>query len=317
VVSELAAGEVPSHPVLAAPGWWWRRGTGAARLARPILIVGGTGTLGTAFARSCDSRGLPYVALSRKDLDITDPARVRAAMRQFTPWAVVNAAGYVRVDQAESDRDACRRVNVVGAAVLAALCRMHGSRLLTFSSDLVFDGAATRPYVESDGIAPQNVYGRTKAQAERRVSALDPDTLIVRTSAFFGPWDQHNFLTLTLAALEAGQTVRAPSDLTVSPTYVPDLVSGSLDLLIDGAVGIWHVANAGAVSWAEFAGQAARAAGLDRYDIEWCQASDLKLTAPRPLYTALTSERGVLLPPLEDALARYLRDRDRRDVMAA
>ena len=117
--------------------------------------------------------------------------------------------------------------------------------------------------------------------------------------------------------MEAGRTVRAPSDLTVSPTYVPDLVNGSLDLLIDGAVGVWHVTNAGAVTWAEFAGQAARAAGLDRSNIESCPASELKLAAPRPLYTALGSERGVLLPPLDDALARYLRDRERRGVLAA
>jgi dTDP-4-dehydrorhamnose reductase len=317
IVSELTAGHIPCHPVLSAPGWWWRHSTGSGQLAPPILIVGSNGTLGTAFARSCESRGLQCIALSREDLDITHPSRVRAALLRFTPWAVVNAAGYVRVDQAETDRDVCRRINVVGAAVLAALCRRHGVRLLTFSSDLVFDGAATRPYVESDSIGPQNVYGRTKAQAERRVSALDPDALIVRTSAFFGPWDQHNFVTTTLAALEAGRTVRALSDLTVSPTYVPDLVNASLDLLIDGAVGIWHVANAGEVTWAEFAGQAARAAGLDRYSVEPCSASELKLAAPRPVYTALGSERGILLPPLDDALARYLRDRERRDVMAA
>ena len=105
------------------------------------------------------------------------------------------------------------------------------------------------PYVESDPVGPLNVYGRTKIEAERRVLALDPAALVVRTSAFFGPSDRANFVTRVLDTLERGETVRAASDAIVSPTYVPDLVNRALDLLIDGAAGVWHLANAGALSW--------------------------------------------------------------------
>jgi dTDP-4-dehydrorhamnose reductase len=276
-----------------------------------LLILGATGTLGRAFAMVCDSRRIPYVQLSRRELDITDPEMVRRAIAQHRPWAIVNAAGYVRVDDAESDVRACRRVNAVAPAILAAVSRKAGVRLLTFSSDLVFDGAGSRPYVEGDAVAPLNVYGRTKVEAERRVLAMAPSALIVRTSAFFGPWDRANFVTMVLDTIAAGRACRAASDTIVSPTYVPDLANAALDLLIDGAAGLWHLANEGAVTWAEFAQRAARHAGLSADAIEPCAFDAFSLPAVRPRYSVLGSEHGRLLPDLDDSLARYVHARER------
>ena len=125
LVRELAAGRDPRHPVLDAPGWWRRPErllfpgpvavAAPPSTARPLLVAGGSGTLGRAFARVCRARGLPYVLLTRADLDIADPASVAAALDRFEPWAVVNAAGYVRVDAAEGDSDRCRRENARSA----------------------------------------------------------------------------------------------------------------------------------------------------------------------------------------------------------
>ena len=112
-----------------------------------------------------------------------------------------------------------------------------------------------------------------------------------------------------LDALSSGGVVRAAADAIVSPTYVPDLVDRALDLLIDGAAGIWHVANTGAMSWLELAKIAARAAGLDPDAVEGCQRQVSRAAAARPAYSALGSERGPLLPPLEESLSRYVRDR--------
>jgi dTDP-4-dehydrorhamnose reductase len=309
VIADLGAGRTPAHPALSAPGWW-RRGQGTLPAsARPIMITGATGTLGRAFIQACELRGLPCVALSRRDLEIHNPDAVRAAIARWQPWAIVNAAGYVRVDEAETDAAACRRANAVGPAVLAAVCRQKGLQLVTFSSDLVFDGAAKRPYVESDLVGPLNVYGRTKVEAERRVLALAPSALVIRTSAFFGPWDRANFVTQVLDRLSSGAVVRATTDSIVSPTYVPDLVDRTLDLVIDGAAGIWHVANTGALTWLELAKIAARAAGLNPNGVEGCQRQVSRAAAARPCYSALGSERGPLLPPLEESLMRYVRDR--------
>lgn len=221
------------------------------------------------------------------------------------PWAVVNAAGYVRVDQAEHDPDACARENCDGPVLLAEACRRLGARFVTFSTDLVFDGTSARRYVETDLVNPLNAYGASKARAEREVQAVMPSSLVIRTSAFFSPADDYNFVTIALRTLARGDAFAAASDLVVSPTYVPDLVNAALDLLCDGESGLWHLANEGEASWADLARAAARLVGLDDKLVEAQPAARLGLVAARPPRTPLGSERASVMPPLEDALSRY------------
>jgi dTDP-4-dehydrorhamnose reductase len=304
--------------VLRADGWWRRPSrlihgpaADASLAARPpagapILILGTSGTLGRAFQRICEQRNLRVHATSRSDVDICDPARIDAVLRRLNPWAVINATGYVRVDDAEADRDGCWRDNVIGAVNVAAACRRRRLPLVTFSSDLVFDGSLQRPYLEDDPTQPLNTYGASKAEAERRVLELLPNALVIRTSAFFGPWDNHNFATVALRAIAALQPFKAADDYTVSPTYVPDLVHAALDLLIDGERGIWHLANSGAVTWFDFAQMVAREAGADATFVERCSWRDVWHTAERPGYSALGSSRGVMLRPLEQAVKSYV-----------
>jgi dTDP-4-dehydrorhamnose reductase len=221
------------------------------------------------------------------------------------------------VDDAESDVTRCERENVVGPRVLAGACRVRRLPLLTFSSDLVFDGEKQAPYVESDAPAPLNVYGRSKAQAEASVLAAHPRALVVRTSAFFGPADEFNFVAAVLRELSALRPLAAASDLVVSPTYVPDLVDACLDLLIDGASGIWHVAGDEAVSWAELARRTARIAGLEERLIDAVPAGKLAYVASRPARSALGSARGARLTALDDALARCVAARMAERQLAA
>jgi dTDP-4-dehydrorhamnose reductase len=329
LVHMLAQRRTMNHPFLALPGWWHRpvrfyhpmqsvqesqqtvsrkkRDEPMGRV-HPLVITGAAGTLGRAMVRLCELRGLPYRLLTHQEMDIADLPGVISTLKALRPWAVVNAAGYVCVDEAEHDYTACHRANTQGPAVLAAVCHKLNIQLLTFSSDLVFDGKQRRPYVESDPPAPLCIYGRTKAEGEARVCNLCPSALIVRTSAFFGPWDRANFVTRVLKELAAQHTVAAADDLVVSPTYVPDLVHTSLDLLIDRERGVWHLANAGAISWAELACYVADLAHLDACRVERRPASALGFAARRPPYSVLGSERGTLLPSLDDALARYLQE---------
>jgi dTDP-4-dehydrorhamnose reductase len=337
LMKDLAAGRALRHPVLKEPGWWRRRrarlvyppvrsaqprgplalrqrrfsmryGEQSMKGTQPLLITGRTGTLGQAFARLCDLRAIVHRVTSRADMDIGDAASVAAALDRLRPWAVVNTAGYVRVDDTERDRERCFRENTEGPAILAEACAARGIKLLTFSTDLVFDGSKAEPYVETDPTSPLNVYGESKAAAERRVLAACPDALVARTSAFFGPWDEHNFVTIALRRLAAGQPFAAATDQVISPTYVPDLVHACLDLLLDGERGMWHLANAGALSWHDLAVQAAEMAGIGAECLEGVPAAALRLPAQRPAYSALGSERGSLLPSIDVALARYLHD---------
>jgi dTDP-4-dehydrorhamnose reductase len=203
------------------------------------------------------------------------------------------------------------RENALGPAVLAQACADRDLPLVTFSSDLVFDGTKGAPYVEGDPVAPLNVYGRSKADAEACVLGINARALVVRTSAFFGPWDDHNFVFHALRTLSAGQDFTAADDTIVSPTYVPDLVHATLDLLIDAEAGIWHLANAGSLSWADLARAAAKLAGISAASVAGCRTTDLQLRAPRPPASALASERGRLMPSLDDALSRFLLESER------
>jgi hypothetical protein len=133
--------------------------------------------------------------------------------------------------------------------------------------------------------------------------------LVVRTSAFFGPWDSFNFVTQTIARLQASLPVNVLKDAIVSPTYVPDLVHACLDLLVDGESGVCHLANTGQISWADFARKVAELAGLDQELIREQSMTESKFPAPRPRNCALASERFQIMGSLDDALARYLSDR--------
>ncbi len=160
--------------------------------------------------------------------------------------------------------------------------------------------------MESDPVRPSTVYGASKVAAEQGVAEAMPAALTVRTSAFFGPWDVHNLLTRALEAVRAGGTWDVP-DAVVSPTYVPDLVNATLDLLIDGERGIWHLANAGQLSWLQFVRRGAELAGLPPGRVR--VSSSILPHESRGSYTALGSERGMLLPSLENALERYIEAR--------
>jgi dTDP-4-dehydrorhamnose reductase len=218
---------------------------------------------------------------------------------------VINAAGYVKVDEAEKNPDLCFRANVLGAEVLSQICAAMGIQFLTYSTDLVFNGQQNNPYNERDFTAPLNIYGQSKALAESKVHDAHQDALIIRTSAFFGPWDEHNFLVQSLRRLSQGREIGAYRDQVVSPTYVPHLVDGSLDLLMDGEAGIWHLANHGLLSWYDFACEAAKLQGLSTGLIQPLDSSNILHLAKRPKFSALGSERGQLLPKLDSALERF------------
>src|SRR5690606_15050058 len=253
-------------------------------------------------------RGLEYRLCTRGELDICCPQKVEAVLAAARPWALINAAGYVRVDEAERDGARCYRENAEGPLQLASACEAHGVRRATFSSDLVFVGESSLPFVESSRVAPLNTYGRSKALAEHSVLQRNPQALVIRTSSFFGPWHPHDFLPVALRALSRRQAFAAMQDVIVSHTYVPDLANACMDLLIDAETGIWHLANKGALSWLELARKGAQLAGVDARRLQGRACTEFRFAARRPAFSALGTERGLALPDVEDALHRYVRE---------
>jgi len=336
LLKSLSRGEEPSHPVLAGSGWWrrdirvhhpavprpaplpdhsrcWRRMAG--QTAPPLLVVGATGTLGGALAAACRHRDIAHVATCRQQLDLSDEQSIAAALDAYRPWAVINAAGWVRVDDAETDAAACIAANAEGAERLAAACAERNIPTASFSSDLVFDGGIGRTYREDDDPAPLNVYGWSKALAEQSIRSLHGSHLIIRTAAFFSPFDTYNFAMHMVGALGQGRPFRAAHDQVVTPSYVPDLCSAVLDLMIDGVEGIWHLTNGEALSWSDFGRQLAGRCGLDAALIHAVPGERLGWRAIRPGAVPLGSTKGALLPPLSCAMDRFAHELRLRGVL--
>lgn len=306
MISALAHSDSYQHPLLQQNGWW--NTTNIETRTNPVLILGRTGTLGESFMRICNSRNIPFIAFTREELDILSAASIRQAIEKFQPWAIINATGYVRVDDAESNELECFQVNATAPALLAQVCKEAGIQFLTFSSDLVFNGKKDSAYNEDDNVYPLNVYGRSKVEGERKIFHGSSDALIIRTSAFFGPWDKHNFVYHTLNSLKRNEPLTVAGDIQISPTYTPDLVNASLDLLIDQESGIWHLSNQGTVSWAGFAEEIAAMGGFSEKLLVTKKSFDMEWVAERPLNSVLNSKKGGVLPSLTNALERYFRE---------
>jgi dTDP-4-dehydrorhamnose reductase len=153
-----------------------------------------------------------------------------------------------------------------------------------------------------------NVYGYSKAEAEALTMKEYPSSLLIRTSAFFGPWDEYNFPYFIKKSLSRDEPVSVASDLWVSPTFIPHLVNAALDLLIDEESGIWHLANKGAVTWADLAYEVADRFDLDKSFIRAVPQHQLNQLAKRPSYSVLGTEKGQLLPSLDAALLEYFKE---------
>ena len=246
------------------------------------------------------ARARPRPRVPRRTWTSRDPGSVAAALACHRPWAVDQYGRLCpRRATPSASRKRCFRENADGAEMLAQACAEPDIPLVTFSSDLVFDGRLGRPYAESDPVNPTCVYGASKAEAERRVLAAHDRRAGRAHQRLLRPVGSLQFrLGGAERALAAGRAVEAGHDV-VSPTYVPDLVHEVLDLLIDGGTGLWHLANPGAISWRDLAARAAR---------RRLRRGLVTRHRTRSRSTRAASERGVLLPPLDSALDRFFRD---------
>ncbi|MBC7946322.1 MAG: sugar nucleotide-binding protein [Chitinophagaceae bacterium] len=316
MIRSLANTGTFEHPLVSEKGWWGRQSVSSPGIATysnvqtpPVLIIGRSGTLGSAFMKICETRHIPYVALTRADVDILNEESIRSVIEKYKPWAIINAAGYVRVDDAELNRDECFAINATAPGLLAKCCHERDIRFMTFSSDLVFDGDKKTPYHEADQVMPLNVYGSSKVEGEKLVLAANPGSLVIRTSAFFGPWDRYNFVYAVLDALEKERPFYMPHDVIVSPTYVPDLANTSMDLFIDEEKGTWHLTNEGLLTWANFAEAIADRSCHKKNTLVAKSLIEMGWQAQRPLYSALESEKGIMMPSIHNALERYFEER--------
>jgi len=286
-----------------------------------ILLVGASGQLGTDLCRVLPAAAL--APLTRADLDVTDPDAVERVIEAHAPAWVVNTAAFHRVDDIESDDSKTRlafAVNAVAVGGLARACARRGARLLHLSTDYVFggglDGGPPGPYAEDALPAPLSAYGRSKLEGERLVRDASLDHLVVRSSGLYGVAGSSgkggNFVETMLRLAREGRPIRVVDDQVLTPTYTADLAEAIARLLaVNPPGGVYHLTNASACSWFEFAGRIFALCGLAP-KLEPTTSADFGAPARRPPNSVLANARPAALglPPLRpwpEALVAYLR----------
>jgi dTDP-4-dehydrorhamnose reductase len=248
------------------------------------LIAGARGMLGQDLQRALAGRDL--TALGRAELDVTDREAVLAAVAGHD--VVINASAYTKVDDAETHEDDAYAINATGTENLAIGAAHHGAKLVTVSTDYVFDGLATEPYSEDTPRDPLNAYGRTKAAGEELALAAHPDgTYVVRTAWLYGAGGP-NFAATMLRLASSHETVTVVDDQRGQPTWSGDLANRIVALLdADAPVGVYHGTNSGVATWYDFARAVFAVAGLDPARVLPTDSSAFVRPAPRPSYSVL------------------------------
>ena len=250
-----------------------------------VLVTGAGGQVGRELVSVFSNGGHEVAGFDHATLDITDRDAVHAAVVEFHPDAVVHSAAWTAVDACESDPDRAFAVNAMGTRFIVEAARLVGAPVHYISTDYVFDGTKASPYVEWDQTNPQSVYGASKLAGERE---LDDNSSIIRTSwvcGFHGP----NMVKTILRLSGEHDTLSFVNDQRGCPTFADDLAKMIARIVSDRRTGIFHVTNAGAVSWFEFAQEVLRASGQDPDRVLPVATVDLQppRPAPRPANSVL------------------------------
>lgn len=266
------------------------------------LVLGAGGMLGRDVMRVA---GDAAVGLTRTECDVTDADAVRHAVEKSGAEVVINCAAFTDVDGAEAEPERALLVNGEAAGIVAAAA----PRVVHVSTDYVFDGTATEPYLESDSVGPIGSYGRSKLAGEEAIVAANPNHVIARTAWVFGLHGKNFVDTMLRVGAERG-AAKVVDDQVGCPTYTVHLAAALLELAGSGHTGVYHVAGAGQCSWYEFAGAIFERAGL-AVDLEPCTTDEFPRPAPRPAWSVLASERPETptLPAWQDGLDAYLAER--------
>lgn len=281
-----------------------------------IWLIGDKGMLGAELSQVLSAAGLPFVGTDREVSILESEALRRFASGRATTW-IINCAAYTAVDRAEEEPELCARLNAEGPEKLGRLAASLGARVLHLSTDYVFDGNGTRPYLESDPVSPIGVYGKTKAEGEARLLAAAPDSIVLRTSWLYGRQGP-NFVDTMLRLMGERERLGVVADQEGSPTWARDLSLAIADILKAEAApgGVYHYTNSGETSWHGFAlaiEREGRAAGLLARPclVEPLTTAQYPTKAHRPAYSVLSKEKikktfGLSIPAWEESLKAHL-----------
>ncbi len=255
-----------------------------------LLITGASGQLGTDLVLSAQKSGHEVIATNHASLDITDKSLVGRVVGDAKVDAIIHAAAWTAVDACESDTQKAMAVNRDGTANIVAAARESGARVIYISTDYVFDGTKSTPYIESDLPNPQSVYGASKLAGEQQLD-MSQDA-IVRISWVCGEHGA-NMVKTILRLAASNPTLTFVDDQIGSPTFTSDAAPAIVDLSVSDSAGIWHLTNQGSTSWFGFARDVLTCAGLDANRVLRTSTAELKPARPakRPANSVLDNAR--------------------------
>lgn len=280
-----------------------------------IWLIGNKGMLGTELTRVLNQRGLSLVGTDR-EVDILDPATLEAfASGKDVRW-VINCAAYTAVDKAEDEEAFALRLNAEGPGNIARLCARIGVRLIHISTDYVFSGDGTRPYLESDPTDPTGAYGRTKAAGEQAVLSEAPGAIIIRTAWLYGRYGP-NFVSTMLRLMGSKDEIGVVADQSGTPTWAFDLSQtlAAITTRSDFSSGIYHFTNAGETTWHGFALEIQHMGtelGLLKNPcrVKALSTAEYPTKTRRPVYSVLSKDKilaaGIAVPEWKASLRAYL-----------
>lgn len=273
-----------------------------------IVVTGAAGLLGRGLVQAF-AINHEVVGLTRQDGDITDAKRMRELLLQHRPEIIVHSAAMPDIDDCELNPARANEVNTEAPRSLVGVAKEIGAGFAQISTDAVFDGTSTRPYVETDPINPPSVYGRTKAEAEEFVRRYERHW-IFRVSVLFGP-GKANFVNKGLCKAMGKEPYVVASDQLGSATYTLDAAQTMLQVFASGKYGTFHLCNRGACTRYDLAVRAAALAGLDSSGVVGRPMSEMKRPGPRLKYSVMEMkalrDAGIREPrPWEEALSAYI-----------
>ena len=271
-----------------------------------VLILGSTGLLGSAFKHVSKNYNLDFMFPLRDELDLLNPLELEKYIKSHKPDFVINCAGQNAVKAIENDLEAFElslKLNAYLPFELSKLSKQYNFRLITFSSDYVFDGQK-KSYRESDLRNPINRYGLTKSLGEQLAISLDSKVSIFRTAWLFGPFKQ-NFVSFMVSKAMENQEIKVVDDQYGSPTFTIDIAEYILDNIESHENGVFHLVNDSCVSWYDLTKLSFMILNLSN-KVQRVSSEDFKSSVNRPLNSCLNSYNITKLRPLELALKEYL-----------
>lgn len=275
-----------------------------------ILVTGARGQLGHDVMKELLSKKLIPIGVDREEMDITNKEDVHKYMDPLEVDGVIHCAAYTAVDQAEEEIELCRKINVEGTRYIAEVCKSKDIPMMYISTDYVFDGKGSEPFLPDSPRNPVNFYGQAKYEGELVVEELLSKYFIVRISWVFGE-NGKNFVRTMLDLGKKLGKLTVVNDQFGSPTYTSDLSKLLVEMIQSKEYGTYHATNEGICSWFEFATEIFKQAGLP-VDVQPVDSSAFKTKAVRPLNSRMSKEKLVekgfeKLPDWKDALSRYLK----------